>query len=112
VPKIQVQTALQLKKHIAIKRVFLVAIGQKFAHFLAPLAADEDFAYSNWIQFYDSLVWLSSTPGSKNLLALFSLLRSHMTHRVSVPQKLDEETVFHLETLSYQVVQEADRRGR
>ena len=35
-----------------------------------------------------------------------------MTHKVSVPQKIDEETVFHLETLSYQVVQQIDGQAR
>lgn len=106
IPKMQLHTALQLKKHVVIHNVYIIAIGKKFAHFLAPLATNEEFAYSSWVQFYDSVVRLSSTPGSKSLGLLFAALRSHMTHKVSIPQQLDEETVFHLDGLSYQIVQE------
>lgn len=101
----QIRTALQLRRHVPINRVYMVAIGKKFAHFLAPLAANEDFAYSNWTQFYDSVVRLSSAAGRKTLAALFSLLRTYMTHKVAIPQRIDEEITFHLDTLSFQIVQ-------
>src|ERR1700757_3249659 len=107
----QIHTALQLKKYIPINRIYMIAIGKKFAHFLAPLATKEDFAYSNWAQFYDSIVRLSSMADPKTLAALFSVLRSHMTHKVAIPQRIDEETVFHLDTLSFQIVQRGDGEG-
>jgi hypothetical protein len=102
----QIRTALQLRRHVPINRVYMVAIGKKFAHFLAPLAANEDFAYSNWTQFYDSVVRLSSAAGRKTLAALFSVLRAYMTHKVAIPQQIDEEITFHLDTLSFQIVQQ------
>ena len=107
--RMQIQTALRLKKHIRVERVLMIAIGKKFAHFLAPLASNDDFAYSSWTQFYDSVVRVASELSSPDLVALFAVCRLQMTHAVSTPLQIDEETVFHLDTLNFQIVQKQDQ---
>jgi len=68
VRKYKFKRLCSLKKHMPINHAFLIAIGKQFAHFLATVSRRRyDFAYSNWVQFYDSLVRLSSKPGPRNL---------------------------------------------
>lgn len=71
-PRQQVYATLQLKKSVRIERFHTVAVAKNFAHFLSPLAADQNFAYANWIQFYDAIARLNIThPESKTLGAYF-----------------------------------------
>lgn len=83
-----------------------LAIGKHFAHFLAPLATDENFAYASWVQFYDALARINTSEGKpRTLTGLFAILRTYMSHNVAVPQHLEGSDVYKLDTVRYRVVQ-------
>lgn len=105
-PRHQICTSLQIKKDVQLDHIRTVAIGKHFAHFLAPLAKDENFAYASWVQFYDALSRIrASGHEPRTLAALFEILRTYMSHKTAVPQRLEGSDAYTLDTVSYRIVQ-------
>jgi hypothetical protein len=113
-PRQQLCSSLQLKKSVRIDYFHVVAIGKNFAHFLWPLASDANFAYANWIQFYDAVARTNAMPGGPRTLGdLFAVLREYMSHKTAASQHLEGSDLFILDTVKYRIVQkaQADNRG-
>jgi len=105
-PREQVHATLRVKKGVRLERFRTVAIAKNFAHFLSSLASDENFAYANWIQFYDALARIHTKQGeSKTLVGLFDVLREYMSHKVARQQRLDGSDTYILDTVKYRIVQ-------
>lgn len=102
----EVYASLQLKKNAQIDYFYIVAISKNFAHFLSPLASNQNFAYANWVQFYDALIRINATQGDlKTLKGLFVMLREYMSHNKIKPQYLDGSDLYNLDTLKYRIIQ-------
>jgi hypothetical protein len=105
-PRPQIYTSLQIRKNVEIERFHVMAIGRHFAHFLAPLAKDDNFAYANWVQFYDALARISTSESEpRSLRGLFAIIRAFMSHNIAVPQHLDGSDLYNLDTVKYRIVQ-------
>lgn len=102
----KITSTLQIKKSIEIEHFYTLALTKNFAHFLAPLADDANFAYANWIQFYDALARINISQGElKTLKGLFKILRDFMSHKISCQQILDGSDLYNLDTLKYKIIQ-------
>lgn len=105
-PKEKINSTFQIKGSIKIERFYTLAVTKNFAHFLAPLAKDENFSYASWTQFYDALARLNISQGEfKTLQGLFSILREFMSHKIAHPQTLEGSDLYNLDTLKYKVLQ-------
>lgn len=102
----RINSAFQIKSSVEIEQFYTLAITKNFAHFLAPLAKDENFSYATWIQFYDAVARINISQGEiKTLRGLFNILREFMSHKIARSQILEGSDLYNLDTLKYKIIQ-------
>lgn len=99
----EIKDALQLKSNFKINKMFFVLIAKNYAHFLAPLANDEDFVYGTWMQFLDAVNRTRFENIPNTLQQLFETMRKYMTHKVASSISGHESDEYKLEGVTYQV---------
>ena len=104
-----IQSALHVRKGVALERIYFVVVAKHFAHFLSSSDLKQDVAYATWMQLVDALNRSHLEGGPPTLAGLFEMLQRYMSHKTAKGFELDELVSYHLPGLSYRTRPRAAR---